>query len=57
MNIPFDVKNSGLLNNQVVLRYMANNNVPTEEDYVEMKKLATLDPANNYITFNSIFVL
>lgn len=55
MNIPFDVKNSGLLNNQVVLRYMANNNVPTEEDYVEMKKLATLDPANNYITFNSIF--
>ena len=55
MNIPFDVKNSGLLNNQVVLHYMYNNNVATEEDYVEMKKLATLDPTNNYIIFNNIF--
>ncbi len=55
MNIPFDVKNSGLLNNQVVLRYMYNNNVATDEDQAEMKKLSSLDPANNYITFNTIF--
>ena len=55
MNIAYDVKNSGLLNNQVVLKYMANNNVASDEDYVEMKKLATLDPANNYIMFNNIF--
>jgi hypothetical protein len=55
MNIPFDVKNSGLLNNQVVLRFMYNNNVASDEDYSEMKKLATLDPSNNYITFNNIF--
>ncbi len=55
MNIPFEAKNSGLLNNNVVLRYMYNNNVATDEDYEEMKKLATLDPANNYIVFNNIF--
>lgn len=55
MNIPFETKNSGLLNNNVVLRYMYNNNVATDEDYEEMKKLSALDPSNNYITFNSIF--
>ncbi len=55
LNIPFDAKNAGLLNNQVVLRYMYNNNVATEEDLIEMKKLAALDPSNNYITFNNLF--
>lgn len=55
MNIPLEAKNAGLLNNQVVLHFMYNNNVASDEDYVEMKKLATLDPANNYITFNNIF--
>ncbi len=55
MNIPFEAKNAGLLNNQVVLHFMYNNNVASDEDYMEMKKLATLDPANNYITFNNIF--
>lgn len=55
MNIPFEAKNSGLLNNQTVLRYMYNNNVATDDDYEEMKKLAILDPANTYITFNNIF--
>lgn len=55
MNIPFEAKNSGLLNNNVVLRYMYNNNVATEEDQIEMKKLSALDPSNNYITFNTIF--
>lgn len=55
MNIPLEAKNAGLLNNQVVLHFMYNNNVASDEDYIEMKKLATLDPANNYITFNNIF--
>ncbi|MFL5763175.1 MAG: hypothetical protein ACJ77K_04475 [Bacteroidia bacterium] len=55
MNIPFEAKNSGVLNNQVVLHYMYDNNTVTEEDYDEMKKLAALDPANNYIAFNNIF--
>ncbi len=55
MNIPFEVKNSGLLNNNVVLRYMYNNNVATDEDQIEMKKLTALDPSNNYITFNTIY--
>ncbi|MBA3972429.1 MAG: hypothetical protein H0X46_09875, partial [Bacteroidetes bacterium] len=55
MNIPFEAKNSGLLNNQVVLHYMYNENNADEEDYATMKKLSALDPANNYITFNTIF--
>lgn len=55
MNIPFDAKYSGLLNNQVVLNYMANNNIADEDDYTEMKKLATLDPSNPYITFNNLY--
>lgn len=55
MNIPLEAKNAGLLNNQVVLHFMYNNNVASDEDYIEMKKLATLDPDNNYITFNNIF--
>ncbi len=55
MQIPFEAKYSGLLNNQVVLSYMANNNIADEDDYTEMKKLAALDPSNNYITFNNLY--
>lgn len=55
MNIPLEAKNSGLLNNQVVLHYMYNNNTASDEDYAEMKKLSALDPANNYIAFNNLF--
>lgn len=55
MNIPYEAKYSGFLNNQVVLGYMANNNIADEEDYAEMKKLATLDPNNVYITFNNLY--
>ncbi|MCW3072821.1 MAG: hypothetical protein JWO44_2711 [Bacteroidetes bacterium] len=53
--IPNEAKYSGLLNNQVVNHYLLNNSVPDDEDYAEMKKLATLDPANNYIRFNNLF--
>jgi hypothetical protein len=55
MSIPAEAKYSGLLNNQVVNHYLANNSVPEDEDYAEMKKLAVLDPANNYIRFNNLF--
>ncbi len=55
MIVPEDPKFSGLLNNQVVMHYMYNNNTATDEDYLEIKKLAALDPANNYISFNTIF--
>ncbi|MCW3102240.1 MAG: hypothetical protein JWO09_680 [Bacteroidetes bacterium] len=53
--IPTEAKYSGLLNNQVVNHYLLNNSVPDDEDYAEMKKLAALDPANNYIKFNNLF--
>jgi uncharacterized protein YkwD len=53
--VPNEAKYSGVLNNQVVLHYMFNNNTPDDEDYEQMKKLATLDPSNNYITFNNLF--
>jgi hypothetical protein len=55
MIIPNEAKYSGLLNNQVVNRYLQNNSVAEDEDYNEMKKLALLDPANNYIKFNNLF--
>lgn len=55
LEIPNDAKFSGLLNNQVVLHSMNNNNVAEEEDYEQLKKLATLDPGNNYINFNNLF--
>lgn len=54
MIIPADAKYSGLLNNQVVNHYLLSN-VADDEDYEQMKKLATLDPANNYIRFNNLF--
>jgi uncharacterized protein YkwD len=55
MMVPVDPKFSGLLNNQVVLHYMYNNNTANEDDYDTLKKLSALDPANNYIAFNTIF--
>ncbi len=55
MQIPFEAKYSGLLNNQVVIGYMANNNIADEDDYAQMKKLAALDPSNNYIAFNNLY--
>ncbi len=54
IEIPDEAKYSGLLNNQVVFHYMSNNNKIEEEDYQAMKKLSILDPANNYVTFNSV---
>ena len=54
MQIPNDAKFSGLLNNQVVNHYLLTN-VPEDEDYEQLKKLANLDPANNYIKFNNLF--
>ena len=54
MEIPNVVKYSGVLNNQVVLRYMANNNKLQEVDQQEMNKLYALDPANNFIAFNTL---
>ncbi|MBL7889285.1 MAG: hypothetical protein JNL24_07010 [Bacteroidia bacterium] len=55
MNIPMEAKYSGLLNNQVVNSYKMKNNNADDEDYAQMKKLATLDPSNSYITFNNLF--
>ncbi|MCW3084118.1 MAG: hypothetical protein JWP12_1484 [Bacteroidetes bacterium] len=54
MQIPADAKYSGLLNNQVVYHYMVSN-VADDEDFEAMKKLAVLDPANNYIKFNNLY--
>lgn len=53
--IPNEAKYSGLMNNNIVNHYLLNNNVPDEEDYAGMKKLAVLDPANNYVKFNNLF--
>lgn len=54
MVVPSDAKYSGLLNNQVVNHFMLSN-VADDEDYDQLKKLSTLDPANNYIKFNTLF--
>ncbi len=53
MIIPQDPKMSGILNNQVALRYMLNNNTADDEDYTTLKKLCALDPTNNYVAFNT----
>lgn len=53
MIIPQDPKMSGILNNQVALRYMLNNNTADDEDYTTLKKLSALDPTNNYVAFNT----
>jgi hypothetical protein len=55
MIIPSEAKYSGLLNNKVVNNYLLNSSVVEDEDYAEMKKLAALDPSNNYIRFNNLF--
>jgi hypothetical protein len=54
MAIPSEAKYSGLLNNQVVNHYL-NSNVAEDEDYEQLKKLAAIDPANNYLKFNNLF--
>lgn len=53
--IPAEAKYSGLMNNNIVNHYLLNNSVPDEEDYAGMKKLSVLDPANNYVKFNTLF--
>jgi hypothetical protein len=53
--IPNEAKYSGLLNNQIVNNYLTNNSVVNDEDYEAMKKLAVLDPSNNYVKFNNLF--
>jgi hypothetical protein len=55
MLIPNEAKYSGLLNNQIVNNFLTNNSVATDEDYEAMKKLAVIDPANNYVRFNNLF--
>jgi hypothetical protein len=55
MQIPDEAKFSGLLNNQVVNNYLLKGSVADEEDYASLKKLAVVDPANNYIKFNNLF--
>jgi uncharacterized protein YkwD len=55
LQIPDQAKYSGVLNNQVVLRYMFNNNVADDDDYAKMKKLSALDGSNNYILFNTLY--
>jgi hypothetical protein len=52
MIVPAEAKYSGILNNQVALHYMQTNSAD-EEDYATLKKLSVLDPANNFIAFNS----
>jgi hypothetical protein len=53
MIVPAEAKYSGILNNQVALHYMQTNSAD-EEDYATLKKLSTLDPANNFVAFNTI---
>ncbi|MBL7883817.1 MAG: hypothetical protein JNL69_07090, partial [Bacteroidia bacterium] len=55
MSIPFESKYSGLWNNQVVLRYQKNKNTVDDEDLIMIKKIESIDPANNYVKFNSVF--
>ncbi|MFY9311508.1 MAG: hypothetical protein WAQ28_20860 [Bacteroidia bacterium] len=50
-----DPKFSGVLNNQVVLKTMAKNDVVDDEDYEQMKKLSALDPSNNIVAYNTIY--
>jgi hypothetical protein len=55
MIIPYEIKYSGLLNNQVVLNYVKNNYVADDSDCVKLKKIASVDPSNNYVEFNNLF--
>ncbi len=55
LEIPSEAKYSGLLNNQIVLKSMAKNNTVNENDYEQLKKLVTLDPANSYASYNTIY--
>jgi uncharacterized protein YkwD len=55
LEIPNDAKFSGLLNNQIVLKSMANKDAVDEEDYLNFKKIAELDPSNTTVAFNNLF--
>lgn len=55
MIIPYEIKYSGLLNNQVVLNYVKNDYMADDSDCVKLKKIATIDPSNNYVEFNNLF--
>ena len=55
LDIPNNAKFSGVLNNQIVLKSMADKNNLDEEDYENFKKLSALDPSNNVVAYNTIY--
>lgn len=54
LDIPFQAKFSGVLNNRIAFRYLRNKEV-FEDDLMELNKISQLDPINNYIKFNQLF--
>ncbi|MCD6066228.1 MAG: hypothetical protein K0S33_1054 [Bacteroidetes bacterium] len=54
MQIPQEAKYSGLLMNKIYYDYVDHGRVVDEDQYAEIKKLETLDPASNIIKFNSL---
>lgn len=57
LQIPAEGKFSNLWMNKVVYSYIRNKKVATPEHYTEMKKIATADPSNSYVTFNNLFCM
>lgn len=55
LEIPKEAKFSGLLNNKIVLKSMANNNAVDEDDYMQMKKVSEMDPDNSTASFNTLY--
>jgi hypothetical protein len=54
LEIPFQAKFSGVLNNKIAFKNQRTKEV-TEEDQDALNKIAQLDPANNYVKFNLLF--
>lgn len=54
LEIPFQAKFSGVLNNKIAFKTQRTKEV-TDEDMEELNKIAQLDPANNYVKFNQLF--
>ncbi len=55
LKLPNDAKFANFMNNKVYFNYLGNSSIVDEDDYIELKRLEKLDPANDVIRYNRIF--
>lgn len=55
LEIPNEPGYVNMMNNKVHYRFLLNGNTVDDEDYDEIKRLATIDPANEILKYNKLY--